>query len=195
MSDHESRHIPTDAEIREARHAAEAHLNQVGLDDAALWEEPSAGFAAAVIDAIDPSPAAGATVRSSRLWWMVGAAAAVLIAVGVYTMRPAPADWEVALAPTDAAPGVEARVLGWNEASGTRMELVVKGLEPAPNGFVYELWLSDGPVHVSAGTFHNPVDVTLWAGVSRGDFPRLWITLEPLDDDPSPGLNLLDTEA
>ena len=195
MSDHESRHIPTDAEIGDARQSAEGYLREISLDDPALWEEPSAGFESAVMEAIDPAIAPPELARSGRLWWLAGAAAAALIALGVYATRPAPADWEVALAPTDAAEGVAARVLGWNEASGTRMELIVEGLDPAPDGYVYELWLSDGPVHVSAGTFHNPTDVTLWAGVSRGDFPRLWITLEPLDDDPSPGLNLLDTGA
>ena len=74
------------------------------------------------------------------------------------------------------------------------MVVAIEGLNPAPDGFVYEFWLSDGPVHISAGTFHSDGEIELWSGVSRADFPRLWITLEPLDEDESPsGNTVLDT--
>ncbi len=127
---------------------------------------------------------------------MVAVAAAVVavVAVGaIVATRQAAPDWEVALAGTDAAPGASAIARGWNEPSGTRMELDVSGLDPAPDGFVYELWLSEGPIHVSAGTFRSAEDVQLWVGVRRSDYPRVWITLEPIDDDPGPARNILDT--
>jgi hypothetical protein len=88
-------------------------------------------------------------------------------------------------------------VAGWNTESGTRMVLDIEGLDPAPPGFVYELWLSAGPRHISAGTFVEAGnDLELWAGVSRRDYPRVWVTLEPLDDNESlSGETVLDTAA
>jgi hypothetical protein len=74
------------------------------------------------------------------------------------------------------------------------MLLSVDGLEGAPDGYVYEFWLSEGPLHISAGTFTASGDIELWSGVSRADFPRLWVTLEPLDEDESPSSHtVLDT--
>jgi len=58
----------------------------------------------------------------------------------------------------------------------------------------WELWLTSEAVHVSAGTFTAAGDVELWVGVARRDYPRLWVTLEPVDEDESlSGLNVLDT--
>ena len=198
MTDHD--HIPSDAEIDHSRRALENLIGSTDLDDAALWVEPSAALEEYVMAAIDldgPVAERPQQVPGKRVgmpWVAAGIAAAAIAVVAVVGLRPASPDWEVALAATENAPGVVASISGWNETSGTRMELDIEGLAPAPEGFIYELWLSEGPVHISAGTFHRPEDVTLWAGVSRGDFPRLWITLEPINDgDPGPGLNLLDT--
>jgi hypothetical protein len=59
------------------------------------------------------------------------------------------------------------------------------------------MWLSAGARHISAGTFvEADHDLELWAGVSRRQYPRVWITLEPLDDDESlSGQTVLDTGA
>jgi hypothetical protein len=113
----------------------------------------------------------------------------MFIAIG----SPSP-DWVVSMPGTDLAAQASSTVSGWNTDSGTRMLLSIEGLDPAPDGYVYELWLSKGPVHVSAGTFTAAGDVELWAGVTRADFPRLWVTLEPLDEDESPSRStVLDT--
>jgi hypothetical protein len=125
------------------------------------------------------------------------AAAALLAAfVGLYAIAgPNAPDWEVAVPGTDLAPGATAMVSGWNTDSGTRMVVEVDGLTPAPAGYMYEFWLSNGPIHISAGTFRSPGEVELWSGVARAAFPRLWITLEPIDEDESPsGQTVLDTE-
>lgn len=168
----------------------------VSLDDAALWTGPSAELEASIMAAIaDEAPERTvSTIFSARsLRWLapLAAAAAALIAFVAFSGSP---DWEVTLGGTDAAPGASAVAFGWNEDNGTRVELDVEGLEPAPEGFFYELWFSSEDIHISAGTFHGTGDgVTLWAGVSRGDFPRVWITLEPIDNDESPAVNILDT--
>jgi hypothetical protein len=56
----------------------------------------------------------------------------------------------------------------------------VSGLDPAPEGYVYELWFSNPATRVSAGTFRTAGDVELWTAVSRRDYPRLWVTLQPV---------------
>lgn len=189
----------------EASRAAVADLVAHGglhLDDDALWVAPGADLETSIMAAIADdgrgTPSEVRSIWSARsLRWLVplAAAAAALVVFVTSTGTPEP-DWTVALGATDAAPGASGVVSGWNEDSGTRIEVDVAGLEPAPDGFVYELWFSAEDVHVSAGTFRGDgADAVLWAGVARADYPRVWITLEALDDDPGPGVNILDTAA
>ena len=49
---------------------------------------------------------------------------------------------------------------------------------------MYEAWISDGEIRVSAGTFHlrdghNPIE--LWAGTDDPRFHIITVTLEPID--------------
>ncbi len=170
------------------------------LADPAVWEEPSPELAFQVEELITSANLGAADHDVARPTWIKFVAAAALVAVlaaGAVTVaanRGDDPDWEVALPATDLATGATASVRGWNESAGTRMVVSIDGLAPAPSGFLYEFWLSDGPVHISAGTFHSPGDIQLWSGVKRADFPRLWVTLEPIDEDESPsGLTVLDT--
>ena len=191
-----------DAAVARARNKVAGLMSDTGvsLDDAALWAEPSLDLEGSIMAAISDEPQRLVTVtqlkRPGAVRWLapLSAAAAAAIAFVVFTGSPSP-DWTVALAATDAARGVTASVSGWTEDAGTRVELDIQGLDPAPEGFVYELWFSKDDVHISAGTFHTPGDMTLWAGVARGDFPRVWITLEPIDNDRSPATTILDTKA
>lgn len=97
---------------------------------------------------------------------------------------------------TDIAPLATSTVAGWNEDAGTRIVVTIENLDRAPEGFFYEFWLSDGPLHISAGTFTAGGEIELWTGVSRRDFPRLWVTLEPIDEDEAPSeVTVLDTDA
>jgi hypothetical protein len=166
--------------------------------DLTTWEEPPPELEDQVIALV-----AGNRARISTLPWRferwvrpLVAAAVVMVAVGLYGVLRTPSpDWEVAMPGTDLAPLATSTIAGWNTESGTRMVVVVEGLDPAPNGYVYEFWLSQGPLHISAGTFAAGGEIELWTGVTRADFPRLWVTLEPLDEDESPsGHTVLDTE-
>lgn len=162
------------------------------LSDPAVWVEPPSELAGRVAASIRPEGPAPARRRGI----VPAAVAAVLTAVAAagFLLRPEPPDWEVEMAGTGSAPGAVAVVAGWTGESGSRMRLTAGGLDPAPPGTVYELWLSSGAVHVSAGTFVDPRDVELSAGVARRDFPRLWVTVEPLDGDSAPsGETILDT--
>jgi hypothetical protein len=171
---------------------------QSTLGDPLLWEEPSPELGDQIEVLIGSATRSEDETAPARphWWWAIAAAvAAIVVAVGSLIVAGGPApDWEIALPATGLAPNAAATVSGWNEEAGTRMLLDVDGLDPAPQGYMYEFWLSDGPVHISAGTFRSGGAVELWAGVHRADFPRLWVTLEPIDDDESPAAaTVLDT--
>lgn len=172
---------------------------RIALMDPAIWEEPPPELEDQVIALIagNQNRAPTGVGRLERWVRPLVAAAVVVVAVGLYGVLRSPSpDWEVAMPGTDLAPLATSTVAGWNTDAGTRMILAVEGLDPAPDGFVYEFWLSDGPLHISAGTFSADGEIELWSGVTRAEFPRLWVTLEPLDDDESPsGQTVLDTEA
>jgi hypothetical protein len=197
MSDDMNPHQPSDEEVAAAQAEVERLLTGSGVDlsDPALWE-PTPQLEDAVMAAAvgaGYTPAAGGRTR----WWTAAAAAVVAVAaVGAIlygAVRSTP-DWSVTLAATDLARGATASIHGWNEASGTRVRLDVEGLDPAPDGYFYELWFSEGPLHISAGTFRSTEGVEMWTAVRRSDFPRLWITLEPIDDNESPSPDtVLDT--
>ena len=166
------------------------------LSDEATWAEPSRGMEQRVV-AIVSGTEQPAEPAAGRAWWWVGgagiAAALVLIVALVLTSAPAP-DWEVAIPGTDRAPLASGVIEGWVEQDGTRLVLDIEGLPVAPAGSVYELWLTNADIHVSAGTFRSAGQPELWVGVSRAAFPRLWITLEPIDTDESPsGFTVMDT--
>lgn len=177
---------------------ADLEAGRRALSDPAIWEEPPPELENQVVALItgNHNRNTAGVGRPERWIRLLAAAAAVLVVVGLYeVLRPPSPDWEVVMPGTSLAPLATSTVTGWNTQSGTRMVLAVDNLDPAPPGYVYEFWLSQGPLHISAGTFTAGGEIDLWTGVTRADFPRLWVTLEPLDDDQSPsGYTVLDTE-
>lgn len=160
------------------------------LADPIVWEEPSAELKEQVMTLIGNAADPRAANRRGLSWgWLATAAVVAVMAItaGLIGLTRADSpDWEVALPATELAPNAIATVSGWNEEAGTRMIVDIAGLAPAPAGSFYEFWLSDGPIHISAGTFQTSGVIELWSGVARADYPRLWITLEPIDEDESP---------
>lgn len=190
------RHVERCASCRAA--ADRIAADRTALASEAVWEEPSfelAGQVAALVAGARVGRERRGRGRSTLLLAAAAAALIVVVAAGwALLLRSAGPDWEVALPATGLAPGATATVRGWNEDSGTRMVLTVSGLAPAPDGQVYELWLSSGPVYISAGTFTGSGEIDLWSGVTRTDYPRLWVTVEPLDGDARPSAQtVLDT--
>ncbi len=215
----------TDAHLRgcAACRAAGAGLDQlsVRLAEPAVWEAPSPALADDVLAAITaaahgtaPTAAPGSpgtatgdhgrpTPRPARPWRraVLAIAAALLVVAGaVALVGRGPGDgpdWQVALEATSAAPRAVAEAKGWNTATGVRIELDVSGLPPSGDDAYYAMWLTspDGR-HVPVGTFRDSGTVYAWSGVSRADFPRFWVTLEPNDQDESlSGPTVLDTPA
>ena len=197
LTENERRHLAGCAACRQEQPMLDGGRRL--LADSGMWEEPDPRLEERVVALISepaPVPASPPTHRWS--WWVPATASvvgvlAVSIAVWAFARSPGP-DWMVPIPGTAEAPNALGVVEGWNEAAGTRVVLSVAGLAPAPAGSVYEFWFSSDTLHVSAGTFSGSGEVELWAGVSRGAFPRLWVTLEPIDEDEAPsGVTVLDT--
>ncbi|MFW2332236.1 anti-sigma factor domain-containing protein [Ilumatobacter sp.] len=190
---------PSDAELAELT-ALLARAEQWGDPPRTLEDDIVAAIAAEAAgdatdgnDAVAP-PAAIAEHRSRRRWpasRLLGAAAAVAVVVaGVAVITRGDDDGGVAFAleGTEAAPDASAAVTVSATPAGLKILLDADGLPGAPDGYMYEAWVGDGDLSVSAGTFHlrgGSGTIELWAGVTDRSFRRLWITLEPIDDDPS----------
>jgi anti-sigma-K factor RskA len=158
------------------------------LMEPSIWEEPSDHLAARIFERVENATRGSRSSRLRLLW--AGAAAVLVVLVGalVFANERSP-DWSIPLVAIVADPGTSALVNGWNTSTGTRIELHVAGITPAPDGHYYEIWMTapDGR-HVSAGSFRGEGTVSAWAAVKRSEFPRIWITLEKMDDNlgPSP---------
>lgn len=183
--------------------ASELRSMQAVLDVDALWASPDPAMEETVVSLIGAASRSGAG-SDSRRWArrrtaFAAAAVAVVVAavaagVAVITRLPGP-DWEVAVPGTEIAPEAVAVARGWVEPGGTRLEFDITGLDPAPPESIYEVWFSRGSIHISAGTFSSSDDtIEMWTGIARKDFPRIWVTVEPIDTDESPALTtVLDT--
>ena len=183
------------------------------LEDNAVWLAPSDDLEDRIVDVLVADHAAGADepiptlepahpphlhavetpeveapVESNtpKLWALFGVAAVIIAGFLVVTVTGDDPDWTVEVGAGPAAPDASAVVDGWIDDGGTRMFMETRGLDPAPDGYFYEMWLSDGPLHISGGTFTASDNVELFVAVSRADFPRIWVTLEPIDEDESP---------
>lgn len=164
------------------------------LADPITWVEPPAGLENRIMASVGdagpaPSPAAD---RGSLKRWAVSlgtaaVVAAVALSAALLLTRSAAPDWEVTATGASFGEAVSTPVAGWNEPAGTRISVGTSQLPPAPDGYIYELWFSRPGEHISAGTFTGAGDqVELTVAVSRRDYPRVWITLEPLDGDALP---------
>lgn len=141
--------------------------NVVPLSRARRWMAPVASAAAAV----------AVTLLAVNVVGSTEAAPAVTEVAGV----------ELPLVGTDLAPEASATATVAETRAGTRIQLDVSGLRPAPLGQYYEAWLrQDAETGVSAGTFHlrgGDADIELWAAVSPEEYPLITVTLQ---DEASP---------
>ena len=180
-------HLRTCADCRQDLESLERIAPTLATPE--IWDEPSPSLAAS-ISAIGKGAARPLPVRLGRYRaWIPAVVTALIVAVvGITTFdRP---DWDLALTPVGDGIGADASVSGWNESGGTRMEFRLSGLEQSPTGHYYEIWLtSPAGLHVSGGTFVGEGVLTSVVGVRRADFPRIWITLEPMDSDGGPSPN------
>lgn len=182
-------HLSTCPQCIAHRPALESMLRT--LDDPLFWTEPPPELEQRMMLLLESSTRREppATKRPSR-WWVTGAAAvlAVAVATGAFLMsRQPPADWEIIAAGLGPAQSAEVAIAGWNTDAGTRVVLEAEGLGAAPDGYTYELWFIGESAPLSGGTFTAAEEpVQLFVGVARKNYPRVAVTLEPLDGDPAP---------
>ena len=166
---------------------AEIERVQHVFADPAVWMEPPLHLQEAVVAAI--ADEAGAVRRRRRVRFaLAGAAAAVLLAVGVTVgaqlNRTERIEFTASLEGTELAPNATGDVTLTKTTSGWDIRLHANGLARRDGGEFYEAWLKDDAgVLVPIGTFNDGRDVTLWSGVGPADFPTLTVTLEVADGD------------
>ncbi len=112
------------------------------------------------------------------------AAAAVAIGLSVFDSGTSAERFRAALGPTDLVPAASGEATLTKTTSGWRIELDATGLPRLDGKSFYEAWLrNEAGVLVPIGTFNEPQDVTLWAGVSPKEFTTITVTRERVDDD------------
>ncbi len=145
--------------------------------------------------------------RNNRRMWPLTAAAAVLVAAAVSAAvlfnRQEAVDPDlitVAMAPTESAPEASASAQVSERQNGAQIIIEIDGLEPAPEGSFYAVWLvrPEPRNRVSAGTFHmrgaDLGQIEFWAGVSPETYTMLTITLESENDPDVPSELILSGE-
>ena len=170
---------------------------QAALSRADVWDDPRPGIEDDIVAAIRAEPVPLESARRARERrtfprWLVAAAAVAVIAVGAVVVVRATSDGsesasdttETTLAGTDLAPDATATAFFTPTPAGLKILLDADGLAGAKQGEMYEAWISDGSVRVSAGTFHlrnghNPIE--LWAGTDDPRFHIITVTIEPID--------------
>ena len=136
-----------------------------------------------------PRMATAPPSRRPRIAWLAGlaaAAAAAVIAVVVTVGGGSNAtQFQAALSGTALAPGASAQVTLTQTQSGWRITLHGHGLPRLDNGYYYEAWLKNpAGILVPIGTFNQPNNVTLWAGVPPTQYPVVTITRQRADGNP-----------
>ena len=127
------------------------------------------------------------TVRTPRRFALggiaVAAVAAAAIAVAVVTGSGSHGTrFQAALGPTPLAPDANGTATLTRTTSGWRIHLDATGLQRLSGDRFYEAWLrSKSGVLVPIGTFNEPRNVTLWAGVSPASYRVLTVTRERAD--------------
>lgn len=165
-----------------------------GLEDtvvAAITSEAGTVEAGTVESVTAATPPSRAERRARAVWSrsrvLAAAAAVAIVVAGVVLMTRTSTDGVTfALEGTEAQPEATADVAVSATPAGLKLLLETEGLPGAPDGYMYEAWVGDGTIGISAGTFHlrggsGPIE--LWAGVTGKQFHRIWITLEPIDND------------
>ena len=157
----------------------------VGLVRAALADTEAPAGLRARIEAQRRVGRARAPRRLALIGAVAAATAGVAVAFAVVLdSETAGERFHAALEPPQTGSAATGQATLTQTDSGWRIELDATGLPRLSDGRFYQAWLknADGLL-VTIGTFNEPRDVTLWAGVSPKDFPTLSVTRERADGD------------
>jgi Anti-sigma-K factor rskA len=170
------------------------------LADPTVWAEPGPALEDRVVAAItEAAPGSGTTPRASHpvargrrratalTGGIVAAAAIVVALVLVFAGSGAPpVQFRAALAGTALSPGASGQATLTKTTAGWRVSLHATGLPRLANGRFYEAWLKNPKgVLVPIGTFNQPTNITLWAGVPPTDFPTVTVTRQLVTGGPA----------
>ena len=162
---------------------------RAALSHPAVWVEADPDLEERVVAAIAET---GARHRSRTIRYaLVGGAAAVLLAVGLVVgvtihHQNAPLRYAASLSGTHLAPDATGEVTITKSTGGWKIHLHATGLPRRDNGAYYEAWLKDAAgLLVPVGTFNEPLDVILWAGVPPTSHPVFTITRQLANGDPA----------
>jgi hypothetical protein len=165
------------------------------LADATVWDSPGDDLGDRIVNAISSESvdaletlAAPAGPSGRRTWArpaLLGAAAAITFLFGGLVLLSGLSGVEdidsfsAELVPTGLISDQSGDITVTSFDSGLRIELDAASLPRRDNGSFYEGWLKtvDGDLF-PVGTFHDGVDVTLWAGVELERVELFTITLE-----------------
>ena len=162
-----------------------------------VWDDPPTGLEQAIVAAIASEPVPISADRRNRRrlpTWLSAAAAIAVIAAGAAIVASVVDDdesdevavdtAEASLSGTDLAPGATATASFTPTPAGLKILLDADGLPGAGPGQMYEAWIGDGTLRVSAGTFHlrdGDEPIELWAGTDDPRFTVISVTVEPID--------------
>jgi hypothetical protein len=163
------------------------------------WEDLPDGLEDEILAAIrtEPVPIAAARRKGARrrvpVWLTIAAAIAGIAAGAAVVALFSDGDQEVAgepieadLAGTELAPDASASALFTATPAGLKILLDAEGLPGAAPDEMYEAWIGDGEIRISAGTFHlrdGDDAIELWAGTDDPRFHIISVTIEPIDGD------------
>jgi hypothetical protein len=174
------------------------------LAETSVWAEPGPGLEDNVTAAVARAAASGRPDRNGSvpagaarrrrgrrprvIAVLAGLAAAAAIAIAVTVILGGgahPTQYQAALAGTALAPAATGQVTLTQTPSGWRVTLHGSGLPRLDNGYYYEAWLKNpAGILVPIGTFNQPDNVTLWAGVPPTQFPAVTITRQRANGNP-----------
>ena len=168
---------------------AEVDDLRAALAHPAVWVEPHPDLEERVVAAIAET-GSRRRVRTIR-YAIVGGAAAVLLAVGLtvgvttHHHNP-PLQYAASLSGTQLAPDATGEVTLTKSPGGWKIQLHATGLPRRDKGAYYEAWLKNtAGVLVPVGTFNEPLDVVLWAGVPPTSHPAFTVTRQLANGDPA----------
>ncbi len=176
--------------------APEAALLVDFLRDSPTWLEPRPALEDAVARAIADAVSGRRKSRRLRYRVAVGAAAvaaACALVFGLTSHHDARAQFEGRLTASGSERGATGSAEVYRSRSGFRVVLDASGLTELPSGRYYEAWLADSNgTELPVGTFSSSRgEITLWSGQSSGDFSRMTVTLETVDDNPAPSTDVV----
>jgi hypothetical protein len=178
------------------------------LADPAVWAEPGPALedevvaAVAVAQAAQPGqptaavsgaragqprrrPASRRRSAAAGFGALVAAAVIALVLVLAGGAKQ-PVRFRVSLAGTSLSPGASGEATLTKTTGGWRVNLHATGLPRLANGRFYEAWLKNrAGVLVPIGTFNQPTNIILWAGVPPTSFPVLTVTRQLANGNPA----------